>query len=561
MIYSEKIIETKICGECKSSFDVTDKDMKFYDKVSPVFAGEKFKIPTPTFCPDCRQQRRQLFKNIYHLYKNEQNLLVSHISPDKKLNVISQEEWWKDANLGLEFGREYDSSTSFFKQFKMLQKVAPRWNLIQIGCENCEWCINISNSNNCYYVKSGGNSEDCLYGERVYNSRNSLDCVRVNNVTSCYSSYNITDCYEVFFGGNISNGKNSMYVTDSKNINNCIGCIGLDNKKNYILNVPSSKEEVEDIKIKLLKDKKFRKSFFISYNELVSKFPVKSTIINDSEKSFGNEISNSKDTYYGFDVTDVESGRYVFDGIRSKDIMDVNGYDNGQLSYECCSDIELYKSSFCFNSGMLNNCFYCETSINLKYCFGCVGIHDKSYCILNKQYTKEEYNILVPKIIERMVIEGEWGEFFPKNMSPYGYNESEANEYFPLSRNEIIKQNFNWSDYEPPFPKVEKIIPANKLPDDISIIPDDILNRAIECKITKKPFRIIKDELAFYRKYNLPIPRKHPDQRRFDGNILKNKRKLYNSKCEKCGTDIKSIYSLDIKKVVYCEKCYSKEVY
>jgi hypothetical protein len=26
----------------------------------------------------------------------------------------------------------------------------------------------------------------------------------------------------------------------------------------------------------------------------------------------------------------------------------------------------------------------------------------KEYCILNKQYTKEEYEILVPKIIEHM---------------------------------------------------------------------------------------------------------------------------------------------------------------
>jgi len=64
-----------------------------------------------------------------------------------------------------------------------------------------------------------------------------------------------------------------------------------------------------------------------------------------------------------------------------------------------------------------------------------------------------------------------------------------------------------------PFPRVEKTIPASKLPSDISEIPDDILNWAVECEITKKPFRIIKQELEFYRKHSLPIPKRHPDQR------------------------------------------------
>jgi hypothetical protein len=112
-------------------------------------------------------------------------------------------------------------------------------------------------------------------------------------------------------------------------------------------------------------------------------------------------------------------------------------------------------------------------------------------------------------------------------------------EYFPLSRTDALQcvsvENnpiFKWSDYEPPFPKVDKIIPASKLPDNISDIPDDILNWAIECEVTKKPFRIIKQELEFYRKYNLPIPRRHPDQRHLDRMKLRNPRKLFTRVCD-----------------------------
>jgi hypothetical protein len=81
---------------------------------------------------------------------------------------------------------------------------------------------------------------------------------------------------------------------------------------------------------------------------------------------------------------------------------------------------------------------------------------------------------------------------------------------------------------------VDKVIPASKLPINLTDVPDDILNWAIECEITGRPFRIIKQELEFYRKYGLPIPRRHPDQRHLDRMKLRNPRKLYDRECMKC---------------------------
>jgi hypothetical protein len=72
------------------------------------------------------------------------------------------------------------------------------------------------------------------------------------------------------------------------------------------------------------------------------------------------------------------------------------------------------------------------------------------------------------------------------------------------------------------------------LPKDIKDIPDDILNWAIECENTGKPFRIIKPELEFYRKNSLPIPRKHPDQRNLERMKLRNPRRLHDRNCDKC---------------------------
>ncbi|USN59169.1 MAG: hypothetical protein H6767_03655 [Candidatus Peribacteria bacterium] len=35
----EKVIETKTCKHCSVSFSITDKDMEFYEKVSPIFSS------------------------------------------------------------------------------------------------------------------------------------------------------------------------------------------------------------------------------------------------------------------------------------------------------------------------------------------------------------------------------------------------------------------------------------------------------------------------------------------------------------------------------------------
>ncbi len=52
--------------------------------------------------------------------------------------------------------------------------------------------------------------------------------------------------------------------------------------------------------------------------------------------------------------------------------------------------------------------------------------------------------------------------------------------YFPLVKTVVLKNGWNWSDYEPPEPKTTRIIPAHRLPDNIKDVPDDILNWAIE---------------------------------------------------------------------------------
>ena len=203
-------------------------------------------------------------------------------------------------------------------------------------------------------------------------------------------------------------------------------------------------------------------------------------------------------------------------------------------------------------------CFQCN---DVKDCFGCVGLRKAQYCVFNKQYTKERYENIVSAILETMQSQNAWGSFLPTAMSPFGYNETVAQEYFPQTKEEIVQRGWIWNDYESPLPKVTKTIPGTDLPDAIDTIPDDILNWAIVCETTDKPFKVIKQELDFYRRMKLPVPRKHPDQRHKERMALRNPRKLWNRECAKCQKQITTSYAPERPEIVVCEECYLKEVY
>ena len=146
-------------------------------------------------------------------------------------------------------------------------------------------------------------------------------------------------------------------------------------------------------------------------------------------------------------------------------------------------------------------------------------------------------------------------------MSPFGYNETLANDYFPLTREEALEKGFIRSDYEAPLPQAEKTVEGSQLSDDISTISDEILTTAIKCEISGRPFLLVKPELEFYRKHNLPLPRKHPDIRYQQRMALRNPRELHKRTCSVCGNEIISILPANDPRKVLCEECYQKQIY
>ncbi len=613
---SEHLVENKTCKQCSATFPITDKDMEFYTKLSPTFAGKKYQIPPPTLCPDCRQQRRLAFRNERKLYKRKCDAtgkeIVSCFSPVSEIIVYDLDYWWSDIWDATLYSMDYSSNIPFFDQIEILYKKIPKRALMQgthnvnSPFSNCIW-----ECKNTYMIFASTNATDCYHSERISYSHDCIDCSSNPKSSQCYEILDGVNNSRCFFSKEIQWCSDCIYCFHCTGCHDCFGCTNLTNASYQIFNKGYSPENYK----KVLGDIQKQKDIKDPVNDFWWTAIRKTANILGSMNTTGDMITNSSNIHTSFSVKDgcdIRYSVYAYGG--SHDIMDTyacvknssNIYESAVINKESTSILFSYDCwSHC------NKLLYCLDCRSCNNCFGCTWLVSKSYCILNKQYTKEEYESLVPQIIEKMMNDGEWGEFFPASLSPFGYNETVAEEYFSLTREEVLgvgkfgdtplkggdaewseaegvdlessKTNppvspltggrdrrerssllhwpiFNWLDYEAPFPKVEKIIPASKLPDEITSIPDDILNWAIECEVSRKPYRIIKQELEFYRKHHLPIPRRHPDVRHMDRMKMRNPRKLFERQCDKCSKDMITTYSPERPERVYCEECYETEV-
>lgn len=555
------------CKHCQASFEIMNDDLRFLEKVSPVIGGKKYPLPPPTLCPDCRAQRRYAFRNERNIYKGTCNFsgktIASAYSPDKPYRIYESDIWWSDKWDPLVSGKSFNTSESFFTQMDALMRETPLVSLLNFGGENSEYVLNAGYNKDCYMLFCASYNERCFHCYWTQNSISCIDCMGLRKCERCYECLDCLRCFDLQYSQNCVGCTSSAYLWDCMGCTNCLGCTNLRNKSNCWFNEQLTSEEFAERMKQFLASAQEREKTKIAFVEKKTgaMHPWSNQRMN--EMCTGDYIYESNHCRYCFDTRQSENCSYCQHAADMKDSADVTYIGlPGELLYECNNlGLGAYHCLFSSYGYGMKESLYCYNCHFCEWCFGCVSLHRKKYCILNKQYSEQEYNDLVPTIIEHMRKAGEYGEFFPASISPFGYNETVASEYFPLKKEEAKAQGFVWSDYESPIPHVNRVIPANQLPATIDQIPNDITNWAIECEATRKPFRIVRQELDFYRDLKLPVPHLHPDERHRRRMALRNPRKLWNRKCAKCSEQIATSYAPERPETVYCEKCYLDAVY
>lgn len=491
---------------------------------------------------------------------------------------------------------EYDFSRPFFNQFRSLFEDVPHPNLIQRNCINSEYANYALNQKNTYLVGGGETAEDSayLFGSNI-RIRNCFDTYRVGDTEF---SYEIVDCEKsshIYFSQNCVACSNSVFLYDCRNCQNCFGCVGLRNKQYYIFNKPYPKEEYEkEVKELRMGSRQSINRIKDEFEKLKLKIPRKFAWIIKSENVVGDDIMNSRNCHHCFNArNNIENCKYSYRLFENTK----DGYDafvvwnNTELFYEVfsVSGQNVIGSALIwggFNIRYSYNCFDCNNI------FGCVGLRNKQYCFFNKQYTKDEYEVLVGKAekhmrempyIDAMGRKYGYGEFFPSEIAPFSYNESVAQGYFPKTKDQALQLGFAWREEEERDYKITK--QQEEIPDDIEGVPNNFTEEIIECAHKGRcddhcatVFRVIPQELEFLKNVGLPLPVLCPICRRAERVKSRNPLKLWHRQCMcdyqvfqnttkhthhetgKCPNEFETSYSPDRKEIVYCEQCYQAEV-
>ncbi len=472
----------KKCGNCGNVFQIEKEDRDFYSMME---------VPEPTLCYICRTQRRLSYRNERYLYHRKCALtgkeIISCFSLDKNFVIYDIDAWWSDKWNPLEYGVSFDFERGFFEQFYELRSRVPRLALQQQKPNwNSEYCNCMSQNKNCYLVFSTNRCEDCCYGSWVNDCKDCIDNLYIFHCELCYDCMHCADCYDLKYSQDCRTCKSSYFLRDCIGCMDCFACSNLRNKQYYVFNERKTKEQYE----------KFIKSVNLgSYKVIIDGKEKAKDILNDLivkeyhgdniENSLGDYLYDCKNTYMSFSCNDCEDVRYSVYVEKAKDSMDHSHWGvNTERLYECqACGYDLFNLKFCNLcwSGC-SDLLYCDHCFSSKNCFGCVGLKKMQYCIFNKQYTREEYEEIVPRIIAHMKGIGEFGEFFSIAKSLFAYNEAKGFEHVPMNKDEVLRKGWQWKDKD----ERDYLPQKYKIFDDIKDVSDDIINEILACELCGK---------------------------------------------------------------------------
>ena len=548
-------LKNRVCEHCKTSFEISEGEFSLYEKVG---------IELPVLCFFCRIKLHLSFWLFGKFRKGKSDLsgenLITVLPEKTRYPIYTLTEWHSDKWDAMDYGQNYDENRPFFEQLQELQEKVPHPHQNGIKNTNCDWSDDAWNSKNCYLSRSMEECEDLLYSYRNIQVKNSIDMYVCYNSEKCYSSSECHHSYKLFYSKHSRDCVDSYFLYDCRNCQNCFMCWNLRGKSYCIENVQYEREKyLEKLKSFNLGSYKSIQSLKERFEKIIQKDTVHRQNFNlKVYNSDGNYLLDCKNCHNCNTISESEDCFNCVRGLRSKSCIDTNGCWYSELTGNCSSCVGGYAEKYCaWSSSRYSE--YLDLCLECEYCFGCVGLKKKKYCILNKQYTKEEYETLKNKIISDMRKRGEYGKFLPYSMSAGPFNFSTSFLYFQDTKKEdILKLGGYWEDIDESHLEG---IPTSELPDDIKDVPDNIITQALICPETGWRFNISQNELIFYRENNIPLPRYH-----FDVRIKNNLKYLtilqsYPYKCFYCRKDMEAYYlpEWNYQKIA-CEECYKQNI-
>lgn len=301
----------------------------------------------------------------------------------------------------------------FYTEFKKLVKSKPHNAVSSRAAHNCSYGDYIYYSKNAYLSYFLMDCADCYYSEYLAKCRDCVDCAYLANGELCYECLDCNDLYNCSFLEDCHGCCDCDFCLDCIDCKNCFGCFGLRRQQFRIFNKPYAQNDWRK-KVAALKKNPLQKILKILIPEFEKHPRLFARQLKGGERSLGDYIYFSDNCYQCFNVRNTENCAYVSEILnpefRSLNNVDCDFSSSIELCYDCHDANQCNNCSFINHCSSCSDCNYCCYCYNCQDCLGCAYLTNKQYCILNRQFTRDEYFFAINKIKEELKNAGVYGK-------------------------------------------------------------------------------------------------------------------------------------------------------
>lgn len=328
----------------------------------------------------------------------------------------------------------------------------------------------------------------------------SYDCSFCRGCSDSYELLSCLNCRNLKFSRFCSECTNSLFLENCHDCHNCIFCTNLTGKSFYVFNTEVSEAEFKTLAKELglnnlsnLYLQKERFESFLNNQPVIYRQNVGFTkgypLLSKNEPSvsfYSSKCENSASNFCCHGVNECFSSALVvgaFSDILNSALIVGKGR-------------KIYRSLSCFgNIEDIDSSIGCQNSSHL---FGCIGLNNSSYCILNKQCKKADYARLVQSIRSQLKDSSLIGQAIFSLEKILPYNNSLASLIFPLNKIQAELIGYKW-DHSLDIVKIPEV--------------DDCDNI---CEISGQKFSISDSEIKYLNDRDIALPNRSPKQRFID---------------------------------------------
>jgi hypothetical protein len=489
--------------------------------------------------------------------------VLSFHHPASGVRVLPDKEWHeKDFSAITE---PYDANRPFFDQLRALElKVPLLATFSRVEPENSITLFSFGDRNS--YFTFACKSERTFFASGAFDVRDSSLLWLGMNISESHATQHSHRLHRCKYIRESLDCIDSAFLFDCRNCQNCFGATNKRNRQYVFMNEQLSKEE---------------------YERRVASIDLgRRSVLEEWQRTFDDLLLSQGVFPENFNVNCQDStGEYLVNAVRCTECFDSNGAptDNwhcgwmygssqgnmhgwgvvdNQECYQTVSCPNSNRTKFSYRSFRLDNCEYCMMCSDLQDCFGCIGLKKKRFCILNAQYTEEEYWKTLDEIKCRLLDTGEYGHYLPVTLSSTYVPESGAVSYAGATPEELKQIGGNL--FEPTADGAtgaERITTtprnASDVPDSIDDVTDEWAGVPIFDPEAKRTFSFLKPVLDHYRALRIAPPTRHFVQRFNSFSLLGQVAAFETRSCDSCKKSITVAQNRSYpNRRILCNVCY-----